>query len=188
MFSPQEDEDLMRLVHAIGDANWVHVAQHMAPGFTARQCRERWRNYLDPRLGHEPWTEAEDARLLEEFHRVGTRWTMIAEQFPGRSGNTIRNRYFLLQRKTEKRTRDPHREPPAPFPPPAPVMVARIVPRVQWVPPPPEPPPPPPQIPEPPPRMDPQQKTGEASFSLFGPDNFTDLSQENVMSLFFPRG
>jgi hypothetical protein len=174
MFSPQEDADLTRLVHALGDANWVHVAQHMAPGFTARQCRERWRNYLDPRLGREPWTEAEDARLIEEFHRLGTRWTMIAEQFPGRSGNTIRNRYFLLQRKTEKKTRDPPREVPVQILIPCPFPSVLFAPAPE-----------PPQAP--PPRPNPQPPLGDSQVSLFSPENFTDLSQENVMALFFPR-
>jgi hypothetical protein len=192
MFSPQDDEELAGLVRAVGDGNWVHVSQRMPPGFTPRQCRERWRNYLDPRLGREPWTEAEDARLVEEFLRLGTRWTMIAEQFPGRSGNTVRNRYFLLVRKSEKKTRVSRPPPP----------LARLLPRppapVQRASAPPAPEPRHPRTEPQPPRTEPQQPPTEPQqprtepqktrepFSLFNPENFTDLSQENVMSLFFP--
>jgi hypothetical protein len=177
MFSPQEDDELTRLVLAMGDGAWVHVASRMPPGFTPRQCRERWRNYLDPRLGSDPWTEAEDARLVEEFQRLGTRWAMIAEQFPGRSGNTIRNRYLLLQRKRDKDARGSPGARPAPPPAAGRLIAPMVVPQCA---------PPPPEQQKQPPAS--QEKPAEAAFSLFSPEHFVDLSQENVMSLFFPNG
>jgi hypothetical protein len=101
-FAPADDEELRALVDSLGDCNWKAVSFRMSAAFTARQCRERYRNYLSPHLASEPWTEDEDRRLLREFERRGTRWSLIAAEFPGRSGNTVRNRYFTLQRKTAK--------------------------------------------------------------------------------------
>jgi hypothetical protein len=102
VFNAQDDEELSRLVRSLTEENWTYVAQNMSRLFTSRQCRERWRNYLDPRLQHVSWTDTDDARLLDDYTRLGTRWTVIAAGFPGRSGNSVRNRIFLLLRKKDK--------------------------------------------------------------------------------------
>jgi hypothetical protein len=122
MFGPEDDEELRSLIAAFGESSWAEVAVRMTSPFTSRQCRERWRNYLNPHLGNDEWTEEEDRKLLNQFARSGTRWTVIAEAFPGRSGNSIRNRYFLLQRRKQRRPKGemapapPVGEPPVTFP------------------------------------------------------------------------
>jgi hypothetical protein len=105
MFSPRDDEELAQLINTFGDGNWGEVALRMSGPFTSRQCRERWRNYLSPELDHDRWTDEDDRKLLREFERCGTRWTLIAIGFPGRSGNAIRNRYFLLQRRKQRKVK-----------------------------------------------------------------------------------
>jgi hypothetical protein len=102
MFSAQDDDELSSLVRSLAEENWAYVAQNMTHSFTSRQCRERWKNYLDPRLQHASWTDADDARLLDDHARLGTRWTVIAAGFPGRPGNAVRNRIFMLLRKRGK--------------------------------------------------------------------------------------
>jgi hypothetical protein len=102
LFTTEDDAELVQLVGSFGDGNWSQIAQGISAGFTSRQCRERWRNYLDPRLQHTAWTDADDRRLLDEYARIGTKWTILAAMFPGRSGNAVRNRLLLLLRKKEK--------------------------------------------------------------------------------------
>jgi hypothetical protein len=119
LFTSRDDEELVHLVTTFGGDSWSTIAQSMAQGFTARQCRERWRNYLDPKLQHAPWTEQEDRRLFDEFHRIGTRWTVLASMFPGRTGNAVRNRLFLLLRKKDKQPEEPIAPPPVIKPEPA---------------------------------------------------------------------
>jgi hypothetical protein len=101
IFTPQEDFELARLINEHGVDDWGFIARNMPNEFTARQCRERWKNYLDPRLHHCPWTDEEDRRLMREFNRVGPKWIPLSRMFPGRSGNAIRNRVFVLRRKKE---------------------------------------------------------------------------------------
>jgi hypothetical protein len=101
-FTARDDEELTRLVGSFTEESWADVAQHMTCGFTSRQCRQRWKNYLDPRLQNVPWTDDDDARLLDAYDRMGNRWSVIAAMFPGRSGNTVRNRLFLLLRRRDK--------------------------------------------------------------------------------------
>jgi hypothetical protein len=115
MFSPQDDEELRNLVDTFGESNWNDVAIRMPFGFNSRQCRERWRNYVNPSLHNHSWTDEDDRNLIDEFAKHGTRWTVIAEAFPGRSGNTVRNRYFLLQRRKDKQRKEPEQTPQPPF-------------------------------------------------------------------------
>jgi hypothetical protein len=162
-FSPGDDEELRRLVSSFGDNNWGFVAQQMTAGFTSRQCRERWHNYLDPYLDHESWSDDDDRRLLDEFARVGPRWAAIAGCFAGRSGNSVRNRFFLLQRKARKKGGESEKRA-------APPSLRVPLPARQC---------------EAPRGPDPMQEKPNM-FSLFNPENFTDLSHENIMSMFFP--
>jgi hypothetical protein len=102
IFTPQDDEELRNLVNTFGESSWTDIAIGMPLGFSSRQCRERWRNYASPSLHNQLWTDEDDRKLIDEFARLGPRWVMIAEAFPGRSGNTVRNRYFLLKRKKDR--------------------------------------------------------------------------------------
>jgi hypothetical protein len=110
LFTPQADADLMRLVSSTSDNNWQHIASSLPYGYTARQCRERWRNYLDPRLERSSWTSEEDQRLLSEYERIGNKWTTLASLIHGRSANCVRNRCFMLLRRREKGIVTPNQE------------------------------------------------------------------------------
>jgi hypothetical protein len=102
MFTGNDDQELRQLVTTFGEDNWIVIAQQMSHPFTIRQCRDRWRNYLDPNLSHEDWTEADDADLLSAYHQMGNRWASLALLFRGRTSNFVRNRCQALVRKNNK--------------------------------------------------------------------------------------
>jgi hypothetical protein len=192
MFSPGDDDELAHLIAMFGEGNWAEVALRMTVPFTSRQCRERWRNYLSPELDHGHWTEEEDRRLLSEFQRYGTRWTLIAITFPGRSGNALRNRYFLLQRRKQKRWKgeeDPAAATPAvTFPGPADLMasvgteVAPLLPPLRF----PDLPGPPPTPAHETPRSGPlafPSLSPAAELPWLGTDQLEDLRQEEFLPL-----
>jgi hypothetical protein len=106
IFTREEDSELARLINVHGVDDWGFIARNMPHEFTARQCRERWKNYLDPQLHHCSWTTEEDRQLMREFDRLGPKWIPLSRRFPGRSGNAIRNRVFLLRRKREHNPND----------------------------------------------------------------------------------
>lgn len=100
-FTLEEDQKLIELATKSTSRNWNMIAQQLGTR-NARQCRERWNNYLNPNLRNDPWTEEEDRLLLEKSAIYGTHWNKISKSFRCRSDNSIRNRYQLLMRHMEK--------------------------------------------------------------------------------------
>lgn len=101
-FTPEEDKKLIDLVKSSKVQNWSEIALKLG-GRNARQCRERWNNYLNPDLRTDPWTEEEDKLLMDKYRIHGTHWNKISKSFKNRSDNSIRNRWQLLVRHLEKR-------------------------------------------------------------------------------------
>jgi hypothetical protein len=97
-FSPIEDIRLTEIVARCGSANWTLVAAQM-PGRNARQCRERWMNYINPGLNHTPLSLDEDKLLDEKYRELGPRWQLIATFLPGRGKNFLKNHWISKQRR-----------------------------------------------------------------------------------------
>jgi hypothetical protein len=106
----EEDEAIIAFVNREGTKNWTKLAA-LLPGRLGKQCRERWRNHLDPEVNRAPWTESEDAILIDLHERIGNQWVKIAEHLPGRSDNAIKNRWNSTLKKTVEamRTGEPRR-------------------------------------------------------------------------------
>lgn len=93
-FSTQEDTHLCRLVAEYGP-DWYKIAESMSDR-SARQCRDRWVNYLSPNINHDPFSPEEDRRLLRLVAQLGTHWRNMVPHFLNRSETALRNRYRQL--------------------------------------------------------------------------------------------
>ena len=100
-FTPEEDDRLRELVGKHGENNWFHIASKM-PKRDTRQCRERWFNYLSPKVINGVWTGPEDELLAEKVAIFGRKWKSIEPFFPGRTDINIKNRWNFLQKKKAK--------------------------------------------------------------------------------------
>ena len=100
-WTAEEDEKLKALVKQHGTKgvlSWNPIERGMDFRRTQKQCRERWTNYLDPRLKLGPFTEEEDSKLLE-LARIGKNWKTIVKEMPGRTQPRLRRRLNLLQKR-----------------------------------------------------------------------------------------
>lgn len=96
-FTADEDARLRDIVSQMNPPDWRRVALQMYSR-TARQCRERWKNYINPTIKSIPWTLEEEAVLNEKFAEFGSKWQKIARFLPGRSSNSIKNHRLRWQR------------------------------------------------------------------------------------------
>ena len=99
-FSQDEDIKLIKLVGIYGD-DWMTISKNLK-GRNIRQCRERWRYYLDPSLKSVPWTDNDDQLLLQKVHEIGHKWKLLTSYFPGRTYISLKNRYATLTRRISK--------------------------------------------------------------------------------------
>eukprot|EP00897_Mesotaenium_endlicherianum_P006580 jgi/Mesen1/5950/ME000301S05079 len=92
-WTPEEDEILRRAVQCYKGKNWKKIAEF----FTDRsdvQCLHRWQKVLNPALVKGPWTKEEDERILELVEKYGAKkWSVIAQNLPGRIGKQCRERW-----------------------------------------------------------------------------------------------
>ena len=105
-FSQLEDYQLKELVKMYGIEKpyvWDLISLYMK-GRSARQCRERYKLYLDEGIKRkEKWTNEEDEILLSKYELLGPRWKLMEKFFPGRNSYSIKNRYSSLKRKELKK-------------------------------------------------------------------------------------
>lgn len=99
-FSDTEDKKLKDMVSRLGTNNWSIISKQFKDK-TPKQCRDRWRNYVDPELRHDMWSVEEDEMLIEKFKQIGSKWTVMMKYFNHRSSNDIRYRWMKLSRGTK---------------------------------------------------------------------------------------
>lgn len=96
-FTPEEDETLKRLVQQYG-YDWKVIAA-ILKNRNARQCRDRWKNYLRPEVNLRQWSPEEDALLIQKYQEYGRQWSIIAKSFPDRTDIHIKNRWATIASK-----------------------------------------------------------------------------------------
>ncbi|CAO2833895.1 unnamed protein product [Amaranthus hypochondriacus] len=91
-WSPEEDAKLKSYIEKHGTGgNWIALPQKIGLKRCGKSCRLRWLNYLRPNIKHGGFSEEEDKIILSLYVSIGSRWSIIAAQLPGRTDNDIKN-------------------------------------------------------------------------------------------------
>ena len=96
-WSPVEAEKLKEAVNKSVPIVWDGVAENV-PGRTATQCKERWLYRLDPAVKKTRFEQWEDEIIVRERLRIGNRWTLISNLLPGRTSQSVKNRWYSVLR------------------------------------------------------------------------------------------
>ncbi len=97
-WSIEEDRKLLEWVRSEGPNKWSQCADYIS-GRSGKQCRERWFNTLHPEVKKGGWSPEEDYLIFESFSKFGSKWSKIAKELPGRTENSIKNRFYSTLRR-----------------------------------------------------------------------------------------
>ncbi|CDW57868.1 cell division cycle 5 protein like [Trichuris trichiura] len=96
-----EDEVLKAAVMKYGKNQWSRVAS-LLHRKSAKQCKARWFEWLDPSIKKTEWSREEDEKLLHLSKLMPTQWRTIAP-IVGRTASQCLERYeYLLDRAVSK--------------------------------------------------------------------------------------
>jgi len=95
-----EDLKLLEWVEKEGPTKWTACAESIT-GRSGKQCKERWCNTLDPEVKKGDWQDAEDKTIFRLFQKIGPKWTEMTRYLPGRTENSIKNRFYSTIRKAK---------------------------------------------------------------------------------------
>ncbi|CAL9157566.1 unnamed protein product [Musa hybrid cultivar] len=91
-WSPDEDAKLKSYIEQHGTGgSWIALPQKIGLKRCGKSCRLRWLNYLRPNIKHGGFSQEEDDIICSLYVSIGSRWSMMASQLPGRTDNDIKN-------------------------------------------------------------------------------------------------
>ncbi|KAJ9152522.1 hypothetical protein P3X46_026082 [Hevea brasiliensis] len=108
LWTAEEDAKILAHVSNHGIGNWTMVPKKAGLNRCGKSCRLRWTNYLRPDLKHDNFAPQEEELIINLHKAIGSRWSLIARELPGRTDNDVKNYWNTkLRKKLSKMGIDP---------------------------------------------------------------------------------
>jgi hypothetical protein len=93
-FTAEEDQQIIEFVHQNGLSR---ISELKVKNRTTRQLRDRYKNYLDPKISKNNFNQEEDMILLSSVEKYGQKWSFISSAFfVSRTAISLKYRYQRL--------------------------------------------------------------------------------------------
>lgn len=100
-WTKQEDQLLTDWVTKNGPKKWNLCSKELN-GRCGKQCRERWKNYLNNSNVNTKWTKQEAELFFQLLLKNGASWVQISKQLKTRSENSVKNYFYSSIRSFQK--------------------------------------------------------------------------------------
>jgi hypothetical protein len=91
---------------------WTEVAAGV-PGRDGKQCRERWRNHVNPAINKSRFSAAELAHVQKRHAEIGPKWARIATELSFRTDSQVKNAFNANRARGAARVVEAEAMPPA---------------------------------------------------------------------------
>ncbi|XP_045821064.1 transcription factor MYB35-like [Trifolium pratense] len=103
----EDDAKTPTFVSEHGSSNWTSVPKKTGVKRCGKSCRLRLSSYI-PDLKHDNFTSEEEDLIVKLHAAIGSRWSIIAQQLPGRTDNDVKNNWNTkLKKKLSQMGIDP---------------------------------------------------------------------------------
>lgn len=95
IWDKKEDVRLIKAVNNMTNIKWSCVSK-LVQTRSGKQCRERWKNRLNPITKHIIWSKSETSKLIRLHEMYGNKWSILSRNLKNRSPYSIKTRWSVL--------------------------------------------------------------------------------------------